>query len=346
LFVGLSILGLVYCLLSGVLATADSVSEEKRDGTLGLLFLTNRRGYDIVLGKVVANSATAIAALIALLPLFWIPLMMGGVGSDTVMAVALCLGNTMFLSLAIGMLVSVLAPDARRAVGGTVLVLIVLTLGLPVLRWILLDHLAPPGAVAMPGPSGGRPLEWLLFATPALPMELALESMWGRGISSRIWQSLAAQHLLGWISLGTSCLVIGRVWRDRASRPARVRTSRAAEWRTQARSEWLERAPFGWVVAREQRLTALAGFGLLFACGIVWILIENGNEPGVFAVVAVTSLICAGGWLKLHMALVACRHLHEQRRSGALELVLTTPLGAEGVLRGTLRVLRSFPLPP
>src|SRR3974377_477778 len=46
----------LYCLLSGVWFTADCLSEEKREGSLGLLFLTDLRGYDVVLGKLVASS--------------------------------------------------------------------------------------------------------------------------------------------------------------------------------------------------------------------------------------------------------------------------------------------------
>src|SRR5260221_4615818 len=46
----------LYCLLSGVRSTADCLSEEKREGTLGLLFLTDLRGYDVVFGKLVASS--------------------------------------------------------------------------------------------------------------------------------------------------------------------------------------------------------------------------------------------------------------------------------------------------
>src|SRR5882672_3391259 len=46
----------LYCLLSGVRATADCLSQEKREGTLGLLFLTDLKGYDVVFGKLAATS--------------------------------------------------------------------------------------------------------------------------------------------------------------------------------------------------------------------------------------------------------------------------------------------------
>jgi len=47
-----------YALLTGIRATADCLSEERREGTLGLLFLTGLKGYEVVLGKLAANSAT------------------------------------------------------------------------------------------------------------------------------------------------------------------------------------------------------------------------------------------------------------------------------------------------
>lgn len=44
-----------YAFVSGALMTADSISSEKREGTIGLLFLTDLRGYDVVLGKMAAG---------------------------------------------------------------------------------------------------------------------------------------------------------------------------------------------------------------------------------------------------------------------------------------------------
>src|SRR5437868_2534130 len=55
LFDMISIVAFIYCLCAGV-STSDCLSEEKRDGTLGLLFLTDLKGYDVVGGKLVATS--------------------------------------------------------------------------------------------------------------------------------------------------------------------------------------------------------------------------------------------------------------------------------------------------
>src|SRR5260370_35578013 len=49
-------------------ATADSISRERREGTLGLLFLTRLKSYDIVLGKLCAAAVTTYYALLVFVP--------------------------------------------------------------------------------------------------------------------------------------------------------------------------------------------------------------------------------------------------------------------------------------
>lgn len=56
MFQFLSVLAFLYCLFEGTRLTADCLSEEKREGTIGLLFLTDLKGYDVVLGKLVSTS--------------------------------------------------------------------------------------------------------------------------------------------------------------------------------------------------------------------------------------------------------------------------------------------------
>lgn len=78
LFYVISGLALLYSLVCGISVTADCLSEEKREGTLGLLFLTDLKGYDIVAGKLVATSLNAFYRLVAIFPVMAVPLLMGG----------------------------------------------------------------------------------------------------------------------------------------------------------------------------------------------------------------------------------------------------------------------------
>src|SRR5438874_2123824 len=95
-----------YCLFVGVFRTADCLSEEKREGTLGLLFLTDLKGYDIVLGKLAATSLNAFYGLLALFPVMAIPLLLGGVTGTEFWRVVLVSVNNLLFSLAVGMFCS------------------------------------------------------------------------------------------------------------------------------------------------------------------------------------------------------------------------------------------------
>ena len=70
---------LLFGVLAGPVFTADTVSRERREGTLGLLFLTDLKGYDVVLGKLAAASLTAVLSILAILPVLAIPLDAGRV---------------------------------------------------------------------------------------------------------------------------------------------------------------------------------------------------------------------------------------------------------------------------
>src|SRR3989442_7556859 len=115
----------VYCLFIGAWLTADCLSEEKRDGTLGLLFLTDLKGYDVVLGKLAATSVNSLYALLAILPVISLPVQLGGVTASELWQSALVLLNTIFFSLAAGIFVSTLSRDERKAMFTTVFVALV-----------------------------------------------------------------------------------------------------------------------------------------------------------------------------------------------------------------------------
>ena len=94
---------LAWCLFAGAALTADCLSEEKREGTLGLLFLTDLKGYDVVLGKLATTSVNALYSLLAALPVLALPLLLGGVSPGEWGRMALVCLNAMFLSLTIGL---------------------------------------------------------------------------------------------------------------------------------------------------------------------------------------------------------------------------------------------------
>jgi len=59
--------------------TSDCISRERREGTLGLLFLTPLTAIDVVAGKSIVHVLRSVTLLMASLPVLVLPFMMGGI---------------------------------------------------------------------------------------------------------------------------------------------------------------------------------------------------------------------------------------------------------------------------
>jgi ABC-type transport system involved in cytochrome c biogenesis permease component len=62
------------------LMTCDCLSQEKREGTLGLLFLTSLSAREIVFAKAMAHGLRALTLWLAVVPIVGIPVLLGGMG--------------------------------------------------------------------------------------------------------------------------------------------------------------------------------------------------------------------------------------------------------------------------
>src|SRR5688572_18017381 len=82
-----------YCLLFGTALTADCLSSEKREGTLGLLFLTNLNAPEIIAGKVCSTALAAAFGLFAIFPVLASQLMVGGITLEHFWKTVLALVN-------------------------------------------------------------------------------------------------------------------------------------------------------------------------------------------------------------------------------------------------------------
>ena len=109
--------------------TVDCISEEKREGTLGFLFLTDLKGHDIALGKLFSSSLISFYSLLGILPIVAVSLLFGGVTATEFWAVALALLNVFFFSQAAGILVSAFSRKRNRATFAAGMILLGYTIG-------------------------------------------------------------------------------------------------------------------------------------------------------------------------------------------------------------------------
>ena len=128
------------CNIAGVYLTADCLSEEKRNGTLGLLFLTNLRGYEVVLGKMSVGSIQAVLGLLAAVPMLVVPVLMGGVDPMLVLRMTIVLFATLFLSLSVGMACSANFKSSKVTAGVALGIMFFLNFG-PILIYQILHEI-------------------------------------------------------------------------------------------------------------------------------------------------------------------------------------------------------------
>ena len=339
MFAWLAIIAGLFCLFSGARATADCLSEEKRDGTLGLLFLTDLRGFDVVAGKFVAGSLNTFYGLLATLPMLAIPLLMGGVGFAEFWRIAVVLLNTMFFSLATGMISSALTKSARNAAGLCMAVVLGLSALLPLMGAILTGIRHWPVV----------PETFLIFS-PGTAFAYAFETNHA-GHADEYLLSLIITHGLAWIFLVASCLIVPRSWQDKSATVTQLRwRDRWLRWslgdstqRAEFRARLLDVNAFYWLAARSRiKPTVVWAFVGVLACVWLWGWTRFGSdwtEPMVCVVTAVILNTILKGWF----AGEACAQLAEDRRIGALELLLSTPLDVRQVLHGQfLALCRQF----
>src|SRR5689334_2441507 len=85
------------------LLTADAINTERREGTLGLLFLTRVRALDVLVGKLGSLGISMLCALVAFLPVLVLPILAGGVTPGEAFRKWLAVIATLFLSVAVGL---------------------------------------------------------------------------------------------------------------------------------------------------------------------------------------------------------------------------------------------------
>ncbi len=342
MFSALSGLAFAYCLLGGILKTTDCLSEEKREGTLGLLFLTDLSGHDVVLGKMAATSLNWAYGLLAAFPILATALLLGGVTAGEFWRTILALLNLLFVSLAAGMFVSSISRHERKAMVGTVLGLFLLFY---VPTWL--------GKWRQSATNAREVSPAILAFSPGRPFSTASDGIYLRR-ANQYWWSLFVSNLVGWGMLGLAGHSIRRTWQEKAM------SARAFRWqelwrrwrfgkprvREAFRKRLLAINPFFWLASRYWRgPLALTGVQMV-ACGFfLWRILAEPSS-GATAFTGIFPAAMLQFTVKIWLAAAACRRFIDDRRSGTLELVLVTPLSVPEILRGQWQALRRQHLGP
>jgi len=269
--------------------------------------------------------------MLAVLPMLAIPFIVGGVSQAEMLRVVLVSVNLLFFFLSIGLFVSAICRRDHWGLGLSILIGLALVLGGLGLSQIKFF----PCAISA------------MISSPATGCILAFDDNYAASPHSWFWFNAAATFFYAWIFFVLACRIVPQSWQDAA-----VGTGKPSRWggtsvrHVRARGELLEVNPFLWRVARAGRKRTLVWVTLVVLTGIWWRcphwLSSGFMEPGMDLLL----LVPVGFVLKVWLAAEASRTLSEDRRSGGLELLLTTPLHEREILRGQLAALWRQFAPP
>jgi hypothetical protein len=328
---------LVACV--STLVTADCLSRERREGTLGLLLLTDLKGLDVVLGKLCVAGLSAAYALVGFLPAVGLVVLMGGVGLGEIGRTALALLNAAFVALAAGMWVSGRSQSRSGAARGSLLLVAALCIA--------------PGVAALLGLSVYRHATGLagslVLVSPSAPFFLAKDANY-LGAEWQYWISLAVNAVVGWGLLVWTGLRLRFNWKtiEWKPPPKPIVWEPAYEAEAQAleaqRTELKRKDPLCWAMSRMRIQNALIWIGalalLLGGTGFSWDLLTLGpvSGPRMIGIASGLHLLFSLGAAGL-LAWAAGRFFFEAQRNGELELLLSTPLGAAEIVGANWRAL-------
>jgi hypothetical protein len=329
MFESLAMFTFLYCALAGVWATADCLSEERRGETLGLLFLTNLRGIDVVLGKMMASSLQSVYGVLAVFPVMAVPLILGGVDFAEFCRVMFVLVVTLFVSLSLGVVVSSRSRSAVKSGAAVFFLMLGICLFGPLLVGIL--------AMTPSSPSSGL-VSWMSFHSPGFALFSSFDSYYPQ-VTFFYWASIILNMVLTIGMLSVACYFVQRGWRDQSSggsdTPAvRLLSPGRAMPSVRSFSRVRDANPIFWSLSRQgkkpKRVLAVLGILGLLWLGSSW-LIGPGffNEANYLFTAFLIQLI-----LKCWVGAEATTRFGDDRRSGALELLLCTPIRIRDIVNG------------
>jgi hypothetical protein len=318
----LSGLAFLWCLFEGPRNTADALSEEKREGTLGLLFLTDLKGYDVVLGKLVATSLNSFYGVLAIVPPLSIPLLLGGVTAGEFWRMVLLLLVTLVFSLSAGLLISANSRNERRAWAGAILLVGFLAIVPPLFRWVLLPATTLLSAIS---PTVGfYSLADALFARNPRPY----------------WYAIGGAHLLSWGFFIAACLVLPRSWQDKPVQRANRETYPVVvARRSRERSTVMDVNPVVWMLTRGKQAEWYV-WAVIALLGLPFVALAIVQKGPLLLFPFIASAVAVNVLLAIWVAAKACFMIADARSSGALDLLLTTPLRPQQIVDGHVTALQ------
>ncbi len=329
-------LGLAFSIQPALSISAGMFSEERRNQTLELLYLTGMSDTELFLGKLLGGLVVASTHLLALAPMLAVSFLCGGISFDLFLATLACFPVVLLFVLAVGVFASVMNRDEGSARVVSVILCLVVGFGL------LLPYFMGQAL------SGSPPFDnsWLCLS-PAYGPLLVWRNFSGAQ-SAEFWNASLISLVWTLFFLGAAAIMLRRNWRSDLEKNRGVAwvswmdklSQKVFAARFAQRKKLLHANPFQWLVERDQRppmlaLLIVAGTTLLWL--VFWAWWRGAWFSNLNLMITAVVLLVSTASLERY---AAAKRIGEDRRDGALELLLTTPLEPAEIVEGQLAGIR------
>jgi len=335
------------------LLTADVISLERREGTLGLLLLTRVNILDVLLGKLGSAGLTSLCALVAILPMLMLPVLAGGVTGGEAFRKGLVLPNTLFLALAAGLWASAGGYEWLKTARTALLLVAALVLA-PGLAGLLFKSVG--AAIGLLGPLGA------VSAAGDASYKVS---------AAHYWISLVLVQTAGWALVLGAGLRLRRAWQEERGETAGSLPRPSAEGAAKPDGPWLscswtppeagpagegdmetaplpsvrplgDENPIAWLLQRQRGIQALLWAGVLVSLShfVAFRFLLRFLGPSPYLWWSWPLGLATSAFESALFAWAASRFFVEARRTGELELLLTTPSGAREIVSAQWEVLK------
>lgn len=323
--------GFMLAQFCGAALTAPSLTDERHQGTLALLFITPLRPMQVLLAKLVGQLMLPFSLLLVMAPASGIMVLAGGVTGLDVLLSSMAMVNLAFWSLAVGLLVAALS----REDGNPTVAAACFLLASAIASWVAL---AWQGAGDRP--EAVRLVRWFLPGC-GIPLSVKVQSAdeWIDFLAN-----ISATQTEAWAMIGIAAWQCRRLVRGRVADHRANAWTRWLQWlrfggrsRRGSLCRVLEQRPTEWLV-RRNRSTSLNAWAVAASAigGMGWAFTFDAGTQ--MTATWFFTWLCFNG-IKLLAATSGIERARSERTSGALEMVLTTPLTLAELRVGFVRGL-------
>jgi ABC-type transport system involved in multi-copper enzyme maturation permease subunit len=335
------------------LLAADTISRERREGTLPLLFLTPLKPRGIVYGKGMVHALRAFTLWLAVLPVLTVCFLIGGVEWSAVLLSVVINFSSLCLALAAGLAASAVTKTWTRSLALAMVIAVLFFLAFLTALPCVLDTVV----LAFSGSIDTWSDCWTVSPVCGLALALNHDDIWQNlvielqrrfriGLAPLIcsYSVVALLSLVGALLASRfAAWIVGRTWRDQPPSPGvlwlREKLCRPLVFQDALRRwlRWeLQHNPIGWLEQRSWsgRLVVWSWFAIVM-CAYSSLFANMSLYKNAFeGVQTLLALVLA-----LSLAVSAAGSFRRERESGVLELLLVAPLRETQIIVGRVRGL-------